>query len=235
MNPNDFEQDILVGLNFDFTESLKSKSSFAHKLGLSRIRFHRQFEIVRNQFTLVTIFLARIYSKAGWNHPEIAILSPDLFPETNEALAHSIMELMAKHGLETPRFLTRRKDFKKNRLSFTSLAPWHDVNVWNHTFSRRLTYIYFCPLQLLSQFDLVLIVSSNANFNIVNEIISFQKNIEKTIFFAGCSGMEYARVKSTSSSQLSYCFLDLLGVNLLVLPFSIFDDYPGDSKISQQV
>ena len=102
-------------------------------------------------------------------------------------------------------------------------------------FSRRLTCIFFCPLQLLSQFDLVLIVSSNANFNMVNEIIPFQKNIEKTIFFAGCSGMEYARVKSTFSSQLSYCFLDLLGVNLLVLPFSIFDDYPGDSKISQQV
>ena len=127
MDPNDFEKDILVNLHFNFAATLKS--SFAQKMGIYRIRFHRHFEIIRNQFTLLAIFLARIYSKAGWKQPKIAILSPDLFPETNEELAFSVMDLFGQHGLDTPTLITRRKDFKKNSLAFSSLAPWHDINV----------------------------------------------------------------------------------------------------------
>lgn len=125
----DFEQDILCDLKFDFTASLQSKSSQAHKWGLSRVKFHRQFEAIRNQFTIVAIFLSRIYAKTGWEEPKVAILSPDIFPETSEVLAFAVMEHFKLYGLTEPTLLSRRKDFQKNDLSFTSLAPWKDRKV----------------------------------------------------------------------------------------------------------
>ena len=121
--------DILVDLHFNFTTSLQSKTKYASKWGISRIRYHRQFELLRNQFVLLSIFLAKTYKKAGWSNPKIGILSPDLFPETNEALAISAMDKLEQLGFERPTMLSRRKDFKKNDLKFTSLMPWNDLEV----------------------------------------------------------------------------------------------------------
>lgn len=132
----EFEHDILCDLKFDFTASLQTKSKQAQKWGLLRVKFHRQFESIRNQFTLLAIFLSRIYAKAGWAEPKVAILSPDIFPESSEVMGFAVMEQFKQHGLKEPTLLSRRKDFKKNELSFTSLAPWNDDKVCSMSPSR---------------------------------------------------------------------------------------------------
>ncbi|KAJ3361068.1 hypothetical protein HDU91_004100 [Kappamyces sp. JEL0680] len=180
-------QDLLHDMTFDFVVSLRECSRVPAEFASARLGFHRNMEVVSQQFVAISLLLSRL--KALLQQPDAAvadttvapglktaILSPDLYPETSECLAKVVISLFEACSLPAPDVLTRRKTFKKTELSFSTLSDWSDP----HT---------------LSRYDLVLVACSSSNFPIVQDIVRHQEHLDQTILYPASLGMTGTKAK----------------------------------------
>jgi hypothetical protein len=174
----------LEHLDFSFNSSLKEKGANVSELAVSRIRFHRSVELILHQFLAFLEIFSQFKRKLQESNAlkkdalatvKIALLSPDLYPETSDKLIDLIRHHLRSHVPE-PVLLTRRKSFEKSDLSFGTLNDWADPKT-------------------LSRFDLVLVACSNANVPIVLDIV-YAQDIETTIIYPALIGLETKRAKS---------------------------------------
>lgn len=123
--------DLLEHLEFDFKKAIQKETLNHEKWCNYRTRFHENQRLLSRYFIHLVNVMARIFELLpGEKRLKVAILSPDIIPETSEALAALIMEEMAKDpALPTPDLLSRRKTLNQKSLTFSYLPDWRDAEV----------------------------------------------------------------------------------------------------------
>ena len=145
---------------------------------LARIAYHRRFQEVVQQMGLVAELLRRI----GTLQPTIAILSVDILPDTSEAIAKALINLLVdKTDLKRPEYITRRKSLDQNVPLSSSLG--------------------LSDSDLFSRFDLIFVLHSSSNISLLNDIVCKQKNYKDTLFFASATGVTLQKMRNTLKSK----------------------------------
>ncbi|EGF76853.1 hypothetical protein BATDEDRAFT_28032 [Batrachochytrium dendrobatidis JAM81] len=186
-------------LNFNY-ESLLLSSSDKKEYADARMAFHHSIESIRNQALFSVILMRQLLAKLRPENadPNIALLLPDIFPESSESLCSVILEaLLRAPGLTRAQHisvLSRRGEKLHDKLpkAFEHIKMHWD---WSST-------------QLLSSFDVVIVVCSAMHFPLTQELILNQISYSKTLFFVTTNGVTINRAKNMikSSAVVIPCF-----------------------------
>ncbi|KAI8904978.1 hypothetical protein BC831DRAFT_496209 [Entophlyctis helioformis] len=207
-------------LPFDFCQSLGTAATLPHaraEFADARLAFHRTTESARNQSIFLLSVLSSLLARVRPDRPDpsLAILLPDVFPETSEALCGVLLEaiLQASPDLIAPQHITvlsRRGTKLLGRLP----AAFADI---------RVTWDWSSP-SVLASFDLVVVMCSAIHFPLVQELAMGQTtDYGKTVFFAAVSGVSENRART------------ILRSDRVILPCFRYEPCPSDARFDHSV
>ncbi|KAH9250749.1 hypothetical protein BASA81_011465 [Batrachochytrium salamandrivorans] len=173
-------------LSFDFKKSLLP-SHAAQEFADARIAFHQFTESTRNQsiFTLTVLNLLLAELRPDRPRPYIAILLPDILPETSEMSCFILLDALIRvHNLidiSNVTIISRRgaKLLDKLPRAFNTIKIYWD---WESP-------------KVLASFDLVFVMCSAMHFHLIHELTANQEMYSKTLFVVSSAGIPIHRAK----------------------------------------